>query len=548
MESRPDRLARLTPRRCRLVLLALLAFDLVTSWRFLTHGCPIDLSGDEAQYWTWSRHLALGYYSKPPMVAFLIRASCSVLGNTMPAVRLPALFLAVGTSLCTYWLTLKLFASDRLALGAVLLAAVVPMFAAGGVLMTIDPPLYFFWALATCFLAKAILDDARWPWLAAGVAAALGTLTKWAMPLWLPLALLFLLTDRPSRRWLRTPWPWATCGLAVLGFLPPLVWNAAHGWVTFQHVLAQTGAANGLAEGVAGLPWYRRGNPLAFVGAQFGAVNPAVAIVMVAAVGHALRHDDVHRRCRRLLLVLGGGFWLLTLLDSLVAKVQPNWPAPAYFTLLILTAAFVGSRLATPSLWKPWRGVAYGGVAFGLLAGTLLRDTTLLYPAVARVDRQFPNVRVRPANFDPSYKFRGIADPLATTVAAELARLRPGAFVLTEAYEDSAQLEFYLPGQPATYFAGSYWTEVERDGKPIRRRWTQFDVWPDRDLSQPALRGHDAVYVGLATYPPLLQSFETVTPLPDVTAAIDALPVRTWKAWRCTAFKGMTRPAGSGPR
>ena len=548
MEARPERLAWLTPARCRLTLAALLAFNLFTSWRFLTRNCPIDLSGDEAQYWTWSRHLALGYYSKPPMVAALIRAGCAALGNTMPAVRLPALVLAVGTSVCTYWLTLKLFASDRLAVGAVLLGAVVPMFAAGGVLMTIDPPLYFFWALSTCFAAKAIVDDRRWPWVAAGVTAALGTITKWGMPLWLLLVLSFLATDRPSRRWLRTPWPWAMCGLALLGFVPPLIWNAGHGWVTFKHVLAQTGAANGLAEGVAGLRWWQRGNPLAFVGAQFGAVNPAVVIFMLAAVGHALVTDDANARGRRLLLILGGGFWLLTFADSLVAKVQPNWPAPAYFTLLILTAHFVATRRRDRQTWQRWRGLAWFGVAFGLLAGTLLRDTTLLYPAVARVDRRYPGVHIRPANFDPSYKFRGIADPLATTVAAELARLRPGAFVLTEAYEDAAQLEFYLPGQPATYFAGSYWAEVERAGRPIRRRWTQFDVWPDRDLSQPALRGKDAVYVGLATYPPLVQSFETVTPLPDITVRLAGLDVRTWKAWRCTGFKGMARPAGAGPR
>ena len=73
----------------------------------------------------WSRHLDLSYYSKGPMIAYIIRGSCAVMGDTMPAVRLPALILAVGTSVCAYWLTRKLFGSDRLALGAVLLGAIV---------------------------------------------------------------------------------------------------------------------------------------------------------------------------------------------------------------------------------------------------------------------------------------------------------------------------------------------------------------------------------------------------------------------------------------
>ena len=63
----------------------------------------------------------------------------------MPAVRYPALVLGVATSIVTFLLTRKLFGSDRLALGAVLLNHFVPMFVAGSVLMTIDPPYFFCW-------------------------------------------------------------------------------------------------------------------------------------------------------------------------------------------------------------------------------------------------------------------------------------------------------------------------------------------------------------------------------------------------------------------
>src|SRR5438874_9242238 len=95
---------------------------------YLASGAALDLAPDEAQYWDWSRHLDWSYYSKGPLVAFIIRASCSVFGNTMPGVRYPAIFFGVGTSLLTYLLTRKLFGSERLALGAVLLNHIVPMF------------------------------------------------------------------------------------------------------------------------------------------------------------------------------------------------------------------------------------------------------------------------------------------------------------------------------------------------------------------------------------------------------------------------------------
>jgi 4-amino-4-deoxy-L-arabinose transferase-like glycosyltransferase len=72
------------------------------------------------------------------MVALVIRSSCALLGDSMRAVRLPALVLAVGSSILTYWLTRKLFGSERLALGAVLLTHVVPVFVAGSLMMAAD--------------------------------------------------------------------------------------------------------------------------------------------------------------------------------------------------------------------------------------------------------------------------------------------------------------------------------------------------------------------------------------------------------------------------
>src|SRR5262249_52999020 len=97
--------ARLTPWVCRGIFAILIVWGAVGRWRYLTHECPYNLSGDEAHYWDWSRQLGLSYYSKGPLVAYIIRASCALLGkDDMPAVRLPAVLLATGTAVLTYWL------------------------------------------------------------------------------------------------------------------------------------------------------------------------------------------------------------------------------------------------------------------------------------------------------------------------------------------------------------------------------------------------------------------------------------------------------------
>ena len=535
---------RFTPPVCHVTFAAVVLLNLGLGWRFLVHNCPVDLAGDEAQYWTWSRHLAWGYYSKGPLVAWIIRASCAVLGDSMPAVRAPALLLAVGTSCCTYWLARFLFDSDRLALGAFLLGGLVPMYAAGGTLMTIDPPLFFCWALATCLAAKGAFDGSRPAWLAAGVAAGVGVLAKYAMLLWPPLVLLFLAVDPASRRRLRSPWPWLMVLVSLAFLAPPLFWNSRHDWVTFRHVATQIGGEAGHASlGRRALAAVF--GPFEFVGPQVAAVNPALCVFLVGGVVHALVADDPRRRQLRFLLTIGGGFWVVCLGDSFVTKVQPNWPAPAYFTLLILTAYFIATRWR--GVWKPWRGWFWGAVAFGLVATYLVRDLTAVYPAVDWVDRHVPRAdgrpRVRPSQVDMLYKLRGIRDTFAPAVDAHLQELPPGAFVLCEDYMDASQLAFYLSGQPKTYFAGSYWTDPA-----VRRRWTQFDVWPDRRLDRPELFDLDAIYVGFPNYAPLRQSFERVTRLPDVQVKVDGLVVRTWTIYRCEKFKGMRRPDGPGPR
>src|SRR5436189_6466417 len=81
---------------------------------YLAHDCPLDLAPDEAHYWDWSRHLDWSYYSKGPLVAYLIRLSVMVTGSwseqltgsLMLAVRLPAVVCGGLVLLGLYVLTL----------------------------------------------------------------------------------------------------------------------------------------------------------------------------------------------------------------------------------------------------------------------------------------------------------------------------------------------------------------------------------------------------------------------------------------------------------
>ncbi len=550
-------LAWLTPARCRIILALLLVLDTVGHVHYLHHS-PADLSGDEAQYWDWSRNLDWSYYSKGPLVACIIRASTSIFGNTMPAVRYPAILLGVATSIVTYLLTQKLFNSERLALGAVLLNHLVPMFIAGSILMTIDPPMFLCWALATLFAAYAIFDNKKWAWPFAGIAMGLGFLAKYAAPLWFLGLIVYLLLTHALRKHL--PGLLTALLITALFTTPVLIWNAQHNWVSLHHVAHQTGASGGSL---------KRGNFLELIASQIAVIGPILAVMMAAAIAQTFRKQDPHSSPRegrggvrgaapdheksqlapdpshpqRLFLTsIGLTFFTLTLIISFFTKVQVNWPAPAYFTLFILTAYFLATRLRTKRTWRPWRMWFYGTVVMAVVATPIIHDPAIMFPVAPYVTRPINAVfgtKLGASSFDVLYKLRGW-QTLGNHLSTQLAK-HPGAIILTDDYQQAAEAAFYTQGQPKTYYAGSYYAQA--------KRFTQYDMWPDRNLDRPELKGKTVLFLGKGgPFPADIQNaFDKVEPLPDIDIIVRNVKVRTFRTWLCTNFHGMTPPARPSP-
>ena len=67
---------------------ALLIITLLRSVAVIT--TPLELGVDEAQYWLWSQTPDFGYFTKPPLIAWIIGLSHWIFGHHTWAVRLPA--------------------------------------------------------------------------------------------------------------------------------------------------------------------------------------------------------------------------------------------------------------------------------------------------------------------------------------------------------------------------------------------------------------------------------------------------------------------------
>lgn len=512
------RLDWLSPIRCRLILALFLALTFLGNLYYLHHS-PLDLGGDEAQYWDWSRNLDLSYYSKGPGIAYIIRASCAMFGETMQAVRYPAILISSLTSLTVYLLTRKLFGSDRLALGTVLLFAITPLIIVGSILITIDPPMFLCWGLGTYFAVMAIFENRRWAWIAVGVMIALGFLAKYVTLVWFIGLFVFLLT---SEHRAKLKGACVALAIALIGTIPVLVWNAQHNWVSFRHVAHQTGTTGGA--------FYPLG-PLEFLGGQAGALGPAIAWMMLIAVWSVRKSDDPRLR---FLVWIGLPMFLITLIGSLRTKIQLNWPAPAYFTLLIVTGHFLATRLQSVQTWKPWRGWVCGAVATGLIVIPMTRDTAFFLPIFEKAVKM---VRKDADDVDPLARLRGWK-LLGQKISQELKLLPTGSFVLCDDYQQTAETAFYVEGQPKTYCGGFYY------GK----RMSQYDIWKDRRLDSTSLLiGRDALFIGKGggIQGPVREAFERVERLPLLDVEVNGVVVRRFTIWRAYGFKGFALPAGA---
>ena len=141
---------------------------------------PLELYPDEAQYWLWSRKLDFGYWSKPPMVAWLIALTTGIGGDDEPWVRLSSLLLQVGAALALFQVGKRLY-DGRTGFWAAVVWSVMPGVQLSSGVVSTDAGLLCFlslalWAYVVLWRGATGLKPA----LALGAALGLAFLSKYA--------------------------------------------------------------------------------------------------------------------------------------------------------------------------------------------------------------------------------------------------------------------------------------------------------------------------------------------------------------------------------
>ena len=420
----------------------------------------IPLFPDEAYYWEWSRHLAAGYFDHPPAIALLIRGGTAVGGATPFGVRLLPVLAGVVAALCTAGIARRL-AGEGAALRAAVVITCLPLAAAGLVLATPDAPLLAATSLGMYAVVRAIQAPVQsrasliW-WTAAGIALGLAFASKYTSIL-LPVGVTIAVLLRPSlRARLLEPGPYLACIAATLVFLPVLMWNAEHDWVSFgfqlRHGLGPPRRPDALA------PLKRLGD---LIGGQAGLVSPILFILLAVATGRALRRRATDAAF--LLAVVATFSFLFFCFSATRQRVEANWPALAYIPAIALVASLDWS-----SRGRAWlrAGVWLGGVL----------------SAVIYVHAGFGLLPIPPRK-DPVARAAGWHELAAAVRDGTSATRGAGnrTWLGADRYQDASEIAFYTPGNPFVF-------SVNLSG-----RGNQYDLWPRFfDVARP---GDDLVVV-----------------------------------------------------
>ncbi len=472
---------------------ALFLIGFTTAFR-LFYATWLPLLPDEAYYLQWARHLDASYISKGPAVAYTIAGGIGLFGPTNLGVRFFAVLLSAGTAWQIYLLARRWYDKPT-ALIAVLVTGVVPLYALGAIVMTIDPLSAFFWVWAANLFSRALKKHRLASWAMTGFAVGSGFLAKYLNALELLSFVLFLLLVPERRKLLLASGFWLMLLVTAFCATPVLWWNVQHHWIS-AHQLSDRGQLQPHG------PFEIHARTfLEFIGMQAVVISPLLFLGLLASIGISFargfrRRDGARSEGELLLFLLFAPVFLMYAALSWHLHCEPNWPAVSYLSLIIILASHWRKLLLVRQAAQPFMVLAFG---LAWLQTLFMHDTALL---------------PLPKNADPESRVVGwqeIAQRLDDVRRREHAQI-----LIADAYKEAAIFSYHLPDQRFIYTLRH---------TPAAN---QYDLWPGFPTDRPAL------WITGGKSPDVLQGeFNHITFLEHDVVEFRGRRLREYDIYRC---------------
>jgi 4-amino-4-deoxy-L-arabinose transferase-like glycosyltransferase len=321
------------------IALAVVALHIATNNQFGFHR-------DELQVLDDARHMDWGFVPYPPLTPFLERVSLGLFGLSLVRLRLFSVLAQAAALIVTGLMACELGGGRLAQVLAALAVAVAPLSLFEGTEFQYTSFDYLWFVLIAYFLIRLLKsDNPRW-WVGIGAMVGVGMMTKYAMAFFVAGVVVGVLLT-PARRYLKSPWLWAGASLSVLLFLPNLIWQIRHDFVSFHFLqyIHKRDVAEGRANG--------------FLRDQFMiSTNPSVAQLWTAGLYYFL-FSGAGKRYRLL-----GWAYVIPFALYFFGKGRGYYLASAYAMLFAAGCVLLEQWAGTLS--KVWSRIVYG-VTFAAL-------------------------------------------------------------------------------------------------------------------------------------------------------------------------------------
>ncbi len=397
--------------------LAFLALHCLTNHQYGFHRDELATLDD-------ARHLDWGYVAYPPLTPAFGRLSLELFGTSLVGFRFFAALAASVALILTGLIARELGGSRWAQLVAALAAAIAPLALSMGALFQYVAFDFLWWVLLSFLLVRLLKQDRARDWLVVGAVVGIGMLTKYTMGFFaLAVAAAVVLT--PARRHLRSGWLWGGVALALLIFLPNLIWQAQHDFISLEFLkrIHTRDVAIGRAAG--------------FFSQQFYVNTSIVTLPLWLAGIHYYGWSERGRPFR----LLGWAF-LFVLVFFAVVRARFYYLAPAYPMLLAAGAVVWETRLAAlPSGWARTGRLATWAV---LLAGLALAAPIAL-PIVPIDSRWWPRVASVNDDFAEEVGWPELVSQIAAIYEEQRQAGSTGIAILTANYGEAGAINLYGP-------------------------------------------------------------------------------------------------------
>ena len=440
---------------------------LIAAARFVLHVATNGQYGfhrDELQTLDDARHLDWGFVVYPPITPLIGRLELAFFGTSLVGFRV---FAAIAVSLVMVLAGLiakELGGKRHIQVLAAIAAGIAPISLIQGAVLQYVSFDYLWGVAATYFLVRlAKSDDPRW-WVPIGVVIGLGLETRYSMA-FLAVGIVGAMLLTPARRFLGSRWFWIGIGASILLFLPNLIWQIRHDFISLDF-LSHLHARD-----------LRQGRYDGFYREQLWiCVNLVTAPLTLMGLWFYLVHPE--GRPYRLL----GWTFVVTFALYSVAGARSYYTAPLYPMLIAGGSFLLGNTLARMRpAWArliyglQWTAIVAGGILFGMLVMPIAPMGSGVWKITSRIHDQFREEIGWPE--------------LANSVASVYRSLPPDerehTGILTGNYGEAGALNLYGPdlGLPhAMSLTNSFWYRGYDPRQPQTVIVTGFDFDEGREL------------------------------------------------------------------